>query len=77
MRTTGAAMILLVLGATVCWADQPAPKITAENCTPQPECRLAFTQLKPGAPTRTGIKQSPDQRAPVPRDSFRIPQSPE
>lgn len=77
MKTTGAATIFLVLTATVCGADQPASKITAENCTPQPECRLAFTKLAPGAPTKTGIKSNPDQQAPGPRDSFRIPRSPE
>jgi hypothetical protein len=84
VRTIWAAIVFLVLAATVCGAAQPAAKITADNCTPQPDCRFAFTNLNPGAPTGTGIKaqegssgQNPDQQAPGPRGSFRIPQSPE
>jgi hypothetical protein len=77
MRTIGVATVLLLLTAAICRADQPATKITAENCTPQPECRIAFTNLNPGAPTRTGIKQSPGPQAPVTHDTFRVPQSPQ
>jgi hypothetical protein len=85
MRTACLAVTFLLLAASVCSAQQPVPKTTADNCTPQPDCRLAFTTLKPGAPTGVGMKaarkdstqSSPSQQTLRPRDSFRIPKSPE
>jgi|HubBroStandDraft_6_1064221.scaffolds.fasta_scaffold370171_1 hypothetical protein len=84
MKTVCLAIALLVLASSASGAQELAPKTTTDNCTPQPDCRLAFTRLKPGAPTGTGLKASenhtaqyPSQQTSRPRSSFRIPKSPE
>jgi hypothetical protein len=78
-------ILVLLLSVPICNAQQPASKSTPDTCKPQPECRLAFTKLKPGAPTDLGAKPSEknrvNQQTPMQlqqtRDSFRIPNSPQ
>jgi hypothetical protein len=67
----------LALAAKVGVAQQPPGGNTIDTCRPQPDCRLNFTNLRPGAPSDIGTKAqgrttAPKERA-VLRDSLRIP----
>ncbi|GEM_PF-5105479 len=51
IRLAMLGLYLLAIGVPAYAADET----TAENCSPQPDCRLAYSKNKPGAPTG-GIK---------------------
>ena len=58
---------------------------TAEDCQPQPDCRIAFSPLKPGAPrsplnsrerVESGLRSGDAHIYDAPSNSFRIPSAP-
>jgi hypothetical protein len=54
------ALFLLALSLGLLGHEAQA-QINEENCKPQPQCRILYTPLKPGAPT-TGLRPQESRR---------------